>query len=86
MKTFELVFYRRKETNELSQWILRVQPIERVLSLGVNKIKALKAAKNYCKSNATYGSPISLRIHKKNGKYQDECTYPRSADPKKSKG
>lgn len=30
--------------------------------------------------------PISVRIHKENGRIQEERTYPRSADPRKSKG
>jgi hypothetical protein len=30
--------------------------------------------------------PVSVRIHKGNGRIQEERTYPRSADPKKSKG
>ena len=30
--------------------------------------------------------PTSVRIHKANGQIQEERTYPRSADPKKSKG
>lgn len=30
--------------------------------------------------------PVSVRIHKENGRIQEERTYPRSADPKKSKG
>ena len=32
-----------------------------------------------------YGS-VSLRIMKANGQFQEERTYPRSADPKSSKG
>jgi hypothetical protein len=28
----------------------------------------------------------SVRIHKEDGKIQEERTYPRSADPKRSKG
>jgi hypothetical protein len=28
----------------------------------------------------------SVRIHKENGAYQEERTYPRSRDPRKSKG
>lgn len=28
----------------------------------------------------------SLRIHKENGQFQEERTYPRTGDPKKSKG
>jgi hypothetical protein len=30
--------------------------------------------------------PVSVRIHKTDGKIQEERTYPRSADPRKSKG
>jgi len=30
--------------------------------------------------------PVSVRIHKENGRIQEERTYPRSADPRKSKG
>jgi len=29
---------------------------------------------------------ITVKIHKENGRFQEERTYPRSADPKKSKG
>lgn len=30
--------------------------------------------------------PVSVKIHKENGRIQEERTYPRSADPKGSKG
>jgi hypothetical protein len=30
--------------------------------------------------------PVSVRIHKSDGKFQEERTYPRSADPRRSKG
>lgn len=30
--------------------------------------------------------PVSVRIHKTDGKIQEERTYPRSADPRSSKG
>ena len=30
--------------------------------------------------------PVSVRIRKADGKIQEERTYPRSADPRKSKG
>ena len=30
--------------------------------------------------------PVSVRIHKLDGKIQEERTYPRSADPRRSKG
>lgn len=31
-------------------------------------------------------NPVSLRIKKKNGRYQEERTYPRSADPRRTPG
>jgi Uncharacterized protein conserved in bacteria (DUF2188) len=30
--------------------------------------------------------PVSVRIHKTDGKIQEERTYPRSADPRRTKG
>ena len=30
--------------------------------------------------------PVSVRIHKVNGRIQEERTYPRAADPRRSKG
>jgi len=32
------------------------------------------------------GEPTTLRIHDKNGRFQEERTYPRHADPRRSKG
>lgn len=32
------------------------------------------------------GKPVSIRIYGKNGRIQEERTYPRKADPKRSKG
>lgn len=31
-------------------------------------------------------NPVTVKIHKADGKMQEERTYPRSADPKSSKG
>lgn len=30
--------------------------------------------------------PVSVRIHKQDGKIQEERTYPRGADPRRTKG
>ena len=30
--------------------------------------------------------PVSVRIHKENGQIQEDRTYPRSADPRRTKG
>ena len=32
------------------------------------------------------GEPVSVRIHRVDGKFQEERTYPRSADPPRSPG
>jgi hypothetical protein len=34
----------------------------------------------------TIDTPVSVKIHGIDGKFEEERTYPRSADPRKSKG
>lgn len=46
------------------------------------KIDAIKQAADFVKSQG--GG--SLKIHKNSGGFQEERTYPRSKDPKQSKG
>lgn len=50
---------------------------------GGTKAEVVKAAAAKARSSK---DPTSLRIHKQDGKLQEERTYPRSADPRKSKG
>jgi hypothetical protein len=40
----------------------------------------------WCRVQATEQSPFSLRIHSVDGRILEERTYPRSADPRRSKG
>jgi hypothetical protein len=47
-----------------------------------NKIDAIKQSSDFVKSQG--GG--SLKIHKNNGRIQEERTYPRSKDPRKTKG
>ncbi|NDV15781.1 DUF2188 domain-containing protein [Muricauda sp. TY007] len=47
-----------------------------------NKEEAIKQAKKFITDNG--GG--SLKIHKNKGGFQEERTYPKSIDPKKSKG
>lgn len=47
------------------------------------KAEAIKRVAAAAKRNS---QPVSVRIHKENGAIQEERTYPRSADPRKSKG
>jgi len=44
------------------------------------------AAMRQARSVAWLNQPSSLVIRKKDGKFQEERTYPRSRDPRKSKG
>ncbi len=37
-------------------------------------------------ADCVFSEPVSVVILKKNGRFQEERTYPRSADPRKSKG
>jgi hypothetical protein len=50
------------------------------------KADALKKTTAAAKKSATPTKPVSVRIHKQNGQFQEERTYPRSADPPQSKG
>lgn len=47
-----------------------------------NKVDAIKESRDFIKSQG--GG--SLKIHKNNGRIQEERTYPKSKDPIKSKG
>lgn len=47
------------------------------------KAEAVKKVAAAAKRNP---QPVSVRIHKADGKIQEERTYPRSADPRRSRG
>jgi Uncharacterized protein conserved in bacteria (DUF2188) len=47
------------------------------------KAEAIKRAAAVAKKSP---EPVSVRIHNMDGRFQEERTYPRSADPRKSKG
>jgi hypothetical protein len=50
---------------------------------GTTKAEAVKKVAAAAKKDP---EPVSVRIHKENGQIQEERTYPRSADPRRSKG
>ncbi|WMI70077.1 DUF2188 domain-containing protein [Mangrovimonas sp. YM274] len=50
--------------------------------IDTNKQEAIKVSKEFIQNQG--GG--SLKIHKNNGGFQEERTYPRSIDPKQSKG
>lgn len=53
---------------------------------GTKSTKKVETVKRTAAAAKKSGEPTSVRIHKQDGKFQEERTYPRSADPKRSKG
>lgn len=79
--------YRKPRPHDpfFPNWALTTEKLvgrPRVLVWGFKKPEALKLAIAYCKAH----SPSSMLIHKKNGEFQEERTYPKSMDPKNRKG
>jgi hypothetical protein len=55
----------------------------RALAQAARKDEIVKQASQLARGSR---EPTSLRIHKRDGRIQEERTYPRSADPRRSKG
>jgi len=64
------------------KWVGEHKNHKKVAS-GAKKSKVVDSVARSAKSS---DRPTSVRIHKKNGQIQEERTYPRSADPKPTKG
>jgi hypothetical protein len=47
------------------------------------KVEAVRQTAAKARADAL---PVTVKIHKENGRIQEERTYPRSADPKNRKG
>ena len=62
-------------------WALTKQGAERASKTATTKAEIIKLASEFL-ANKT----ASLKIHKEDGTIQEERTFPRSADPTKSKG
>jgi len=52
----------------------------------VSKSASTKAEIIAMASQFLQGKTASLKIHKEDGQFQEERTFPRAADPRKSKG
>ena len=52
----------------------------------IKRTETKKEIMDYIKGGTFTKKPVSVKIHKEDGKFQEERTYPRKADPKKSKG
>lgn len=76
MKNFHLV-------HEDNKYKVKKEHAERASKvIDSNKVDAIKQARDFVISQG--GG--SLKIHKNNGGFQEERTYPRSIDPQKTKG
>jgi hypothetical protein len=62
-------------------WELKKQGATRASKSASTKAEIIQLASEFLE-----GKTASLKIHKENGTIQEERTYPRSADPVKSKG
>ena len=76
MKTYHL----KKSTDG---WEIALEKSAETVIWGKTKSKAIAAFIAFTKG---LSHPVSLRIHKVDGKFQEERTYPRSMDPRRSKG
>ncbi len=48
--------------------------------------EAIAVAVKWCNAEAKAGKLLTLKIKRPNGQIRDERTYPRSSDPRRSKG
>lgn len=64
-----------------SGWELRKQGATRASKTAATKDEMLQITAAFLESRTA-----SVKIHKKDGTLQEERTYPRSADPRESKG
>lgn len=67
-----------------NNWVLKAEKSERATK--VFESTKEKAVKESAKLLKNLSDPASLKIHKENGRIQEERTYPRKSDPKSSKG
>lgn len=80
MKTYHLRYHS-------GGWELRQTGSTETLIWAKLKSEAITKSKVAIKSLVKeFGKPVSFRVCDKKGKIQNEWTYPRSADPRKSKG
>lgn len=68
-------------TYQGGEWKLKKGGTDRVIKNFETKKQGINYSTGYVKQCGG-----SLKIHKENGQIQEERTYPRSADPKKTKG
>jgi len=65
-----------------SEWIMKKEGSQRIIYKTNTKKEILKLAIPYAKSKGN----VSLKIHKENGQFQEERTYPKGNDPYPPRG
>ncbi|MBD3270355.1 DUF2188 domain-containing protein [Candidatus Peregrinibacteria bacterium] len=68
-------------TKDGDQWKLKKQGNDRASKTAGTKKEIIKQTQDFMKDKTG-----SVKIHKEDGSYQEERTYQRKDDPKKSKG
>jgi hypothetical protein len=63
------------------EWV--AQSAGRILARAPLKAEAVRATAKVAKAAP---QPVTVKIHKEDGRIQEERTYPRSADPRATKG
>lgn len=63
-------------------WGLKKEDGQRATKVTTTKAEMIQ----YIKGGGHTSIPSSVKIHKMDGRIQEERTYPRNCDPKKSKG
>jgi hypothetical protein len=64
-----------------NKWVVNTK--KRTVATDSKKANIVKKAAAVAKRQR---KPVSVRIHKANGRFQEERTYPGKADPRRSKG
>lgn len=64
------------------EWVAQ-DASRRAVARAPTKAEAVKQTAKVAKADP---KPVTVKIHKVNGRIQEERTYPSSADPRKSKG
>lgn len=68
-------------THKNDKWKFKKQGAERAIKTGETKEEMIDYMRDYMTDKVG-----SVKIHKKDGTIQEERTYPRKADPKKTPG
>lgn len=70
-------------TKDGDQWKAKAEGSSRSSVVADTKEEAVRMTADYARRQS---EPVSVKIHKQDGTFQEERTYPRSSDPSSSKG